>query len=39
MLLRLTGRDALGLKRDPKASTYWSPCEPAGGVERYFRQF
>ena len=39
MLLRLTGRDALGLKRDENASTYWSPCEPSGGVERYFRQF
>jgi len=36
---RLAGRDALGLRPDPKATTYWSPCEPAGEVERYFRQY
>jgi tRNA A37 threonylcarbamoyltransferase TsaD len=39
LLLRLTGRDTLGLQRDENASTYWSPCEPGGDVERYFRQF
>jgi len=23
----------------PGAATYWTPREPANGVERYFRQF
>jgi hypothetical protein len=39
LILRLTGRDALKLRLDRNAATYWTPHDPGGRVERYFRQF
>ncbi len=40
LLMRLTGRDSLGLRFDPKASTYWVNTEDEEpDPARYFRQF
>ena len=36
---RIFGRDALKLRRDPTATTYWTPKERPSGVGSYFRQF
>jgi hypothetical protein len=34
----LFGRDRLGRRFDPELSSYWTPCDPSGDLERYFRQ-
>ena len=39
LIFRLLGRDALRRTYDPEAPSYWVDHEPAGHVERYFRQF
>jgi hypothetical protein len=39
LIMRLAGRDALGLKRDPNATTYWVPHAMPKDSRRYFRQF
>lgn len=38
LLFRLTGRDALRLRRNPGASTYWSNKPSAPDMRSYFRQ-
>jgi len=37
--MRLFGRDAMKLKFDPLATTYWIKRQPPETVNRYFRQF
>lgn len=39
LVLRLLGKDPLGKRPDPGASTYWQPHDQVTDVERYFRQF
>lgn len=39
LLLRLSGYDPMGRRRDPNAASYWTPRTPADDVRRYFRQF
>lgn len=39
LLFRVIGRDALHLRRQPDAATYWLPKPQAAGVAQYFRQF
>lgn len=39
MLMRAFGRDAMKLKFDPQATTYWIKRRPPDTVKRYFRQF
>ncbi|HOX36601.1 MAG TPA: hypothetical protein PL033_01320 [Candidatus Brocadiia bacterium] len=39
VLLRLIGRDALKLKRDSDARSFWTPREQPDSMERYFKQF
>jgi Saxitoxin biosynthesis operon protein SxtJ len=39
LVFRLTGRDALALKRKPEASTYWQAKEQAKSPRQYFRQY
>lgn len=34
LLLRLTGKDLLGMKADPKMDSYWVPVEPDGPQTR-----
>jgi hypothetical protein len=36
LLLRLTGKDLLQLRRDPGAVTYWRKARPPGPLERQF---
>ena len=36
LLLRLTGRDLLQLRREPSAVTYWRKAKPVGPLERQF---
>jgi len=38
LLFKVIGRDALKLKIDKQADTYWEPRKPASGPESYFRQ-
>ena len=38
LVFRMTGRDALGLKRRPGAGTYWTRKPGAPDVASYFRQ-
>jgi hypothetical protein len=38
LVLRWTGRDALGLRLDPRRASYWEPRTSAD-VGRYYRQF
>ncbi len=35
-LLRLAGKDLLGLKRAPGTTTYWKPSRPPGPFDRMF---
>src|SRR5262249_40517286 len=39
VVFRVTGRDALARRLDPKATTYWEPYNPDRGIDRYLRQF
>ncbi len=39
LVFRAFGRDTLGRKFDKRAETYWVRRVPAGGIERYFKQF
>jgi len=39
LVMRLGGRDTLKLHFDRSTSSYWTPHNPSGKVERYFRQF
>ena len=39
LVMRLIGRDALGLRIDRGAATYWVPKARPDGVKSYFRQF
>jgi hypothetical protein len=39
LLFRLLGRDALGLKRQPEAATYWQTKPAVTDLKRYFQQF
>ena len=39
LFFRLMGRDVLGRRFDPAASTYWSDPRPRRGHDSYFRQF
>ena len=39
LVMRLFGRDALGLRFDRVAESYWIPHPARAPVERYFRQF
>ena len=39
LIFRLMGRDALGKRPDPTASTYWEPLEQNIPAGRYFKQF
>ena len=36
LLLRLTGKDLLRLRRSPEAKSYWSTTRPSGPLERRF---
>ncbi len=36
VLLRITGRDLLRLKRDPSATSYWEPARKPGPLDRMF---
>lgn len=36
LLLRLLGKDLLGLRRWPEAPTYWRPARPSGPLDRMF---
>ena len=36
LVLRLTGKDLLGLKRQRSAESYWHPSKPTGPSERLF---
>ena len=36
MVLRLLGKDSLGLKRSEKAATYWRPARQHGSLDRLF---
>lgn len=39
LVMRLRGRDVLGLSLDREAKTYWTPHETVTDPGRYFRQF
>ncbi len=39
LLMRLTGRDRLCLRRDPAAETYWRDRPPHPSKAQYWRQF
>lgn len=39
LVFRLLGRDALRLKYDGKAATYWLDHRPSDSIKRYFNQF
>ncbi len=39
LTFRLIGRDALGLKADHDAKSYWEPYRPDRGLDRYLRPF
>ncbi len=39
LVFRLIGRDALQLKIDRNAESYWQPKEPPAGVRGYFRRW
>ncbi len=39
LLFRLLGRDALALKLEPDARTYWSAKKQPGSARSYYRQF
>ena len=39
LLFRATGRDAMGLRRQPAATTYWRPRAVTTDVKRYLRQY
>jgi hypothetical protein len=39
LAFRLVGRDALGLRPRPGATTHWAPRPAVADVRRYFRQF
>ena len=39
VVCRLFGRDVLKLRRQPRATTYWTPKERPVDVGSYFRQF
>jgi hypothetical protein len=39
LLLRLRGRDALGLRPPPAVDSYWTPKPTVTDPRRYFRQF
>jgi hypothetical protein len=39
MVLRLCGRDALHLKIDRTAASYWQPKKQPGGARSYFRRW
>ena len=39
VVMRLSGRDVLGLRRQPGAATYWTTKERPLEVRSYFRQF
>jgi hypothetical protein len=39
LVFRLTGRDALHRRFDPRAKSYWIPHEQVKKVDRYFQQF
>jgi Saxitoxin biosynthesis operon protein SxtJ len=39
LAFRLLGRDALALRSDPKAASYWQAHTAPTDVRRYFRQF
>ena len=38
LLLRIIGRDALRLKMDRQAATYWEPKDKAANLESYHKQ-
>ena len=39
VVMRLSGRDVLGLRRQPGTTTYWTTKERPLAVRSYFRQF
>jgi hypothetical protein len=39
VIMRLTGRDPMERRFDPKAKTYWKPRPTQTDASRYFRQF
>jgi hypothetical protein len=39
LVMRIAGRDPLGLKLDRQAETYWRPRSASRDPSRYFRQF
>ena len=39
LLLRVRGRDSLGLRRRPDAASYWLPKETPRDVRSYLRQY
>ncbi len=39
LFFRIIGRDVLQRKYDPKADSYWMPCEKKKNSARYFQQF
>jgi len=36
--MALFGRDRLGRRFDPELPSYWTPSDPSGDLDRYFRQ-
>ena len=39
LILKISGRDPLGRRFDPSASSYWVPLTEIKDAKRYFRQF
>lgn len=39
LFFRLVGRDALRRRRDPSATTYWTPAPPKRPKSDYFKQY
>ncbi len=39
LVMRLAGRDALHLRKDPQAKSHWVPREQPGSSNPYFKQF
>ncbi len=39
LILKISGRDPLGRRLDPTASSYWVPLTEIKDAKRYFRQF
>ena len=39
LILRVTGHDPMGRRRNPTRTSYWIERSPAEGIARYFKQY